>query len=52
MGMAFGIGFELFVTSHAVIIAGGRGALVKSAEGAEDIEDDGAAAIIKKNISA
>lgn len=34
------------------IIAGGRGALVKSAEGAEDNEEDGAQAVIKKGISA
>jgi N-acetylmuramic acid 6-phosphate etherase len=34
------------------IIAGGRGALVKSAEGAEDHEAGGAKAVIKKGISA
>ncbi|MDD5326555.1 MAG: N-acetylmuramic acid 6-phosphate etherase, partial [Phycisphaerae bacterium] len=34
------------------IIAGGRGALVKAVEGAEDNENDGAKAIIKKGIRA
>ena len=32
------------------IIAGGRGALVRSAEGAEDYPEDGAAAIEKRNV--
>lgn len=34
------------------IIAGGRGALVRSVEGAEDHEDGGAASIVKKRVKA